>query len=378
MQYNYSYNNEGAGYLFAQFSGATAFTDNVARYNISESDGRRNSYGAVHLWSSGTGGGIQRTDIYGNTVYLAPSGSGSPKALIFHSGGSTIRNTRVFNNIFVTTGGLELFRATSIPNSTSIFGNLYWSNGAAFNLRWGGTMYTSLAAWRSASGLETFAGAPTGVQADPLLKNPGGEVALTDPALLVTLTGYEINVGSPALNAGIDLASKGISGGSRDYFGNGLPTGVFDIGAHERSSVDPLNYAEWQYAVHWPSAADATPAGDPDGDGDSNLLEFGLDSDPLDGKRANQPKISVTSVGSDNWATLQFRRNKVATDLTRTVWSSPSLLTWEPIVVDGVGAIESIVDPDPDGDGSAELVEIKTRIPSDQPRFFLRLEVGQR
>ena len=42
MQYNYSHDNDGAGYLLAQFTYAREFTNNIVRYNISENDGRKN------------------------------------------------------------------------------------------------------------------------------------------------------------------------------------------------------------------------------------------------------------------------------------------------------------------------------------------------
>ena len=57
VQYNYSHDNDGAGYLLAQFEGGRAFYNNVIRYNVSENDGQKNSYGGIHLWSTGANGG---------------------------------------------------------------------------------------------------------------------------------------------------------------------------------------------------------------------------------------------------------------------------------------------------------------------------------
>ena len=42
VQYNYSHDNDGPGYLLAQFSGARAFYGNVLHHNVSVNDGRRN------------------------------------------------------------------------------------------------------------------------------------------------------------------------------------------------------------------------------------------------------------------------------------------------------------------------------------------------
>jgi len=53
LQYNYSYNNEGPGYLLCQFPQAPAMHDLVVRYNISHNDARRLDQGAILLYSSG-------------------------------------------------------------------------------------------------------------------------------------------------------------------------------------------------------------------------------------------------------------------------------------------------------------------------------------
>ena len=81
VQYNYSHDNDGAGYLLAQFEGAKAFHGNVIRYNLSENDGRRNSFGGIHLWSTGANGGIRNTTIYQNTVLTSKSATGNPAAV---------------------------------------------------------------------------------------------------------------------------------------------------------------------------------------------------------------------------------------------------------------------------------------------------------
>lgn len=52
MQYNYSHDNEGAGFLLGQYRGAGPFTGNTVRYNISENDGRKSSYGGIYLFAA--------------------------------------------------------------------------------------------------------------------------------------------------------------------------------------------------------------------------------------------------------------------------------------------------------------------------------------
>ena len=47
MQYNYSHDNDGAGYGLYQGSTSAPWSNNVVRYNISQNDGRKNGYGAI-------------------------------------------------------------------------------------------------------------------------------------------------------------------------------------------------------------------------------------------------------------------------------------------------------------------------------------------
>ncbi|HMB01225.1 MAG TPA: right-handed parallel beta-helix repeat-containing protein, partial [Spirochaetota bacterium] len=64
MQYNYSYENEGAGYLIAQFKDARHFYSNTVCYNISQNDGLKNAYGGIVLWAAASSSGIRDCFIY--------------------------------------------------------------------------------------------------------------------------------------------------------------------------------------------------------------------------------------------------------------------------------------------------------------------------
>ena len=108
VQYNYSHDNDGAGYLLAQFEGARPFYGNVLRYNLSVNDGRRNRYGGIHLWSTGANGGITDTTFYANSIYMAQSADGNPAGVDCMSEG--IRNIRIYNNCFQTDGKAVLVR----------------------------------------------------------------------------------------------------------------------------------------------------------------------------------------------------------------------------------------------------------------------------
>ena len=125
VQYNYSHDNDGAGYLLAQFEGAPPFYGNILRYNLSVNDGRRNRYGGIHLWSTGANGGITDTTFYANSVYMVQSAHGNPAAVDCSSDG--IGNIRLYNNCFQTDGKAILVRGET--NRGAIFeGNIFGAN----------------------------------------------------------------------------------------------------------------------------------------------------------------------------------------------------------------------------------------------------------
>jgi hypothetical protein len=101
MQYNYSHDNHGTGYLICTFRGSVpAFFNNTVRYCISENDGvaSRGPMGSIHFWAGKT---LEDTKIYNNTFYATSNTRGG--AFRVTSGG--INNTEVYNNIFLTDPG---------------------------------------------------------------------------------------------------------------------------------------------------------------------------------------------------------------------------------------------------------------------------------
>ena len=115
VQHNYSHDNDGPGYLLAQFSDARAFYGNVLRHNVSVNDGRKNRYGGIHLWSTGASGGITDTTFYANTIFTTQSADGNPATVDYPSEG--IRNIRFYNNRFQTDGKAVLVRGKTNPNA---------------------------------------------------------------------------------------------------------------------------------------------------------------------------------------------------------------------------------------------------------------------
>ena len=125
VQYNYSHDNDGAGYLLAQFESARPFYGNLLRYNLSVNDGRRNSYGGIHLWSTGAKGGITDTTFYANTICTTQSAYGNPAGVDCSSDG--IRNIRFYNNHFQTDRKAAFIRGER--NQEAVFkGNTFSTN----------------------------------------------------------------------------------------------------------------------------------------------------------------------------------------------------------------------------------------------------------
>lgn len=235
MQYNYSHNNHGSGYLICQYQGARPFKNNTCRYNITENDGIACAYpmGSIHFWSAGTSGGIQDTLVYGNTVYASKATRGA--AVEIDSG--FIYNTSLYNNILMTAPGRRVVDASDTSGGWVFKGNCYWSSGSPLQIVWGDKTYSSLAEWRKGTGQEMHYGTATGLETDPLLVNPGGGGTIGDVHQLTSLKAYKLQSSSPLIDAGVQIAKLfTIDAGKHDFYGTEIPTGGgFDIGAYEFS-----------------------------------------------------------------------------------------------------------------------------------------------
>lgn len=235
MQYNYSHDNDGAGYLLGQYDYARPWSNNVVRYNISENDGRTNGSGFTLF--NGPGSSMSGCKIYNNTVYETPSATNSGVAgfniIDWYKG---ITNIEVYNNIFQTTGGAYL---VDIPAGYTVkfVGNLYWSTGGTFKIVYQGQTYNTLTAFRTGTGNEKLGSTLTGIVANPNLKNVGnGGTMFPNP--VTQLNAYTLGAGSPAIDAGLDLMSSfSINAGAHDFFNNSILAGSADIGAHEVTNI---------------------------------------------------------------------------------------------------------------------------------------------
>ncbi len=232
MQYNYSHDNQGPGYLIC---GATHKNDNnTVRYNISQNDARRNGRGAIHIYGNAT-----NLKIHNNVVYMSNTGDGNSAAFTASNEGapgSYMSNVEVRNNVFITTGGMQLVRANGAFTygwNNKFAGNAYHASGYNFKVNWGGQDFWSLDQWRWSKGQEQEWGANVGYWGDPKLNSAGSAPTLNNAWNLSSLWHYKPQWNSPLINKGL-WPSTTLSGGTTDFYGSLVPkSGKFDIGVSE-------------------------------------------------------------------------------------------------------------------------------------------------
>jgi hypothetical protein len=237
MQYNYSHDNDGAGYMFAQYVGAHTFSGNTIRYNVSHNDGfkTKTSPAGIVVWNGNAANGVGASVINNNTVY-----SDSPSSLVsaILIMGDQAVNLKIHNNIFFTKQNSAMVKVTgTTPNNLTLTftKNDYWANGANPNIVWGPTSYSSVAAWSTATGKERLNGSSTALIVAPKLQNPGVGGVLGNIDLIESFRNYAITSSSPMINAGIPESQFALTAmPTKDFNGATVPQGGLpDIGASE-------------------------------------------------------------------------------------------------------------------------------------------------
>jgi len=237
VQYNYSHDNDGAGYLLGNFPGARPWGNNVVRYNYSVNDARTNNSPVTLFTAPGTQWNGLR--FHNNTVIVTDSpNNNDPSFSAFQMTdyGTQMAGVECYNNIFVTQA-LPMINvpATFTNQNPAFIGNLYWSGGAAITYVYGNT-FNSLSSFRSAGmNCEHIQNTNYGFEADPGLPNTLAPAPTLYPQVTETLSSYAINNTSPVMNAAVNMAALfGFGNGPKDYYGNTVPNGLApEIGAEE-------------------------------------------------------------------------------------------------------------------------------------------------
>jgi len=200
LQYNYSHDNEGAGYLICSFDPKNwPCTGCVCRYNVSVNDGLQNDYASIHFW--------QNVDcrIYNNTCITRTS---SP--LKFVTTQVNARGNLIANNIFYIDSpeNRPLVKADFDIGGNEFRNNLYYHLSGKLHFAPEG---------KEIRGLDEFTklvGGQGEISGDPGLADPGAG-------------NFHLLPSSPCRGAGSRIADMG----PRDYYGTPLSAdGPIDIG----------------------------------------------------------------------------------------------------------------------------------------------------
>ena len=235
LQYNYSHDNEGAGFFLAQFSYARKHSENILRYNITYNDGRKNNYAGIEVWGS-----CENAYIYNNTVYMDATPGSNSAALIVRANdelGDFLKKVpskiTVSNNIFVSVGSDTLVRVTDALPSIRLINNNYYNFKRAVKFLWNDKLYADLIQWRNASTQEKEGATNYGFSIDP-----GLNVGSTDSAQFFKTGGlnqFQLKSGSKMIDASMDVLKVVANNPAfKDILGSKVPQHKkADIGACE-------------------------------------------------------------------------------------------------------------------------------------------------
>ena len=141
MEDNFSHDNDGPGFLLAQYYGARTFSGNRILRNRSENDARSNDNGAIHLWGPADDP-LRDVLIEHNVVKLSPSKRGRPRAVFI--GGRTV-NLRMIDNKFNGASVPVLIEVEPMQRDMICRGNVFaYESGAVL---WQGRYFPHLAQW---------------------------------------------------------------------------------------------------------------------------------------------------------------------------------------------------------------------------------------
>lgn len=220
VQYNRSYDNDGAGLLLAQFDGALPMANNVFRYNLSVNDGRRN-YGGITIFGHDSDELAEDAVFHNNTIVVDRNVVPNSKGPVWFINGA-YDDLAFINNSFVALNGAPLLSGSLSPAKALFAGNSYWTDGGRIVM--GGVMYPSVEMWAQFRGQERINGQFVGMTSDPKFINADT---------------YQLHADSPLLGAGL---TPGIgpwpswltTAGPRDLGGIGTNQyGALSIGARE-------------------------------------------------------------------------------------------------------------------------------------------------
>jgi hypothetical protein len=221
VAHNYAHDNDSYDYLTDPGSdgfGCSAWGNNTIAWNIGQLAG----LGELALAMTGNATGALYA--YNNTFYCVGSGT------CFLEADSGTQSATIANNIFIGLGGADILKLTT-TSSIDFLGNDYVTTTGVPSFNWGGTTYSTFAAWQSASGQEKINGSNVGLTVNPQIYVPGGGWA-NGGYVPANLYAYNLQAASPMIGAGQTYATLGIpSPILTDYYGVAVSAGSPPVGA---------------------------------------------------------------------------------------------------------------------------------------------------
>jgi hypothetical protein len=238
LQYNYSHDNDGAGFLVYTYAGAPhQDRGNVVRWNVSENDARRNrQYGGICLGNSGDG--MTGAQIYQNTVIMSRTNDLADCVVAVESARI---EAAFWNNLFIGAGGIPIVRLGAYYTNVVFLGNGYAGAGSPV-ARIGTNLVSDLDAWR-ALGRERLADRSTGFGFVPSLDLGAARGLAGDLTRLGSLNAFRPRPGSAEDRPGVNLRTLlSVDPGTRDWSGRPLRVEPASGPGALAASLRPLPY----------------------------------------------------------------------------------------------------------------------------------------
>lgn len=218
IEYCYSQDNHGGGYMIFAYDDPDYMDPNAnctIRYCFSYNDATTN-LASVLVQNDNTNGDFTNCVVH-NCVIVQ---KGTNRTAITNNGGADA-DVDMLNNIIWAENGSKLVNGGSSLTGVRYRGNMYYAPSGGNIIAWQGSTYTTVAAWRAASGQETLTGADTSQLGDPLFVSAPASIAVPEglgyPVTL--LAGYKLQAGSVAKTGGTAISALGYTQPANDYFG---------------------------------------------------------------------------------------------------------------------------------------------------------------
>lgn len=223
FQYNFGYNCQGCGMFVLSGTGGST-SHNVFRFNIcintcTGSGPSSVGTGAIRVTSSGA-----YFDIYNNTVFSMTTSTTVNSGV--YIGNLNEPHVNLYNNLVIVQAGAFAINMGSVDATFHSDHNVFQSGGNGFLAHALGSNYTSLSAWRTATGKDAGSSISTST-----LVLAAAPIPLITPQTLALASAYAVLNTSTMAQVGADLNSLyGINPGTQDILGYPL-TIPYSVGA---------------------------------------------------------------------------------------------------------------------------------------------------